>query len=379
MEEWTTRAEAIYSRVLQPAGLSVDFFEGPCTASTIGTTFEIAQLVQHGIQAPAKASGAGNSPYLRGFNEHDYFYYIGVTHTDITVNRLVNLDNTETQFAYWATQVGIAMQSGLPFYLREMASVGPVGLAGVSDTFGAALWTLNFFLYTATLNVASVEMHMTDDSFAAPWQPIDRDGSPKHIRPSYYAFAAMAQLIGAGNGTAQVAKLPNDNVPGPYKSYVRMYAGYGQGRLTSVIIINAMQANASEGNKPSLDLSLSLQDFKGQTLFLSYLTADGADSTKGTTWNGLQYSDNDGTTSKTGSPVQTVNVSDSGIAVVNVRDSQAVIAYIGSQLGSNQVVLNETSGPTPKSHSHARAAFEFGNQRLLGLLLILGVSVCAAW
>lgn len=329
----------------------MDFFEGPCAASTIGTTFEISLLVGDGIQAAAGLDGTANLPYIRSWNQHDYFYYIGVTPSIITVSILMNLDNTESQFAYWAAQVGIALQTGLPYNLREMANVGPVGLAGVSDTFGASLWTLNFFLYTATLNISSVQMHMTDNSFAAPWQPTDRNGIAKNVRPNYYAYAAMAQLIGSGNGTTQVARLPNDNVPSAYKSNVRMYAGYGQGGLTSVIIINSMQANASQTNKASLAVSLSLGDFKGQTLYLSYLTADGADSMNGTVWNGVQYSNNDGTPSRTGQVVQTVTIGDDGVAVVNVRDSQGLIAYIGSQLDSSQVIYNGTEPKTTSSGS----------------------------
>lgn len=376
VQEWTTRAREVYTRVLQPAGLPVDFFEGPCAASTIGTTFEVAQLVNDGLQAASQVEGNDSAlPYIRAWNQHDYLYYIGVSGFPITVNWMMNLDNTESQFAYWATQVGMALETGLPYHLREMASVGPVGLAGVSDTFGAALWTLNFLLYCATLNLSSVQMHMTDNSYAAPWQPTDRDGVPKYVRPNYYAFAAMAQLIGSGNGTTQVAALPlppqpssgGTSLPAAYKSNVRMYAAYGQGGLTSIVLINAMQANTSQANKPSLAVSLSLgAEFRGQTLYLSYLTADGADATNGTVWNGLQYSNNDGTpvvaAGAAAAAVQTVVVADDGTAVVNVRDSQALIAYIGARLGSNQVIYNGSvpqgggGGPPPARTSAASPA-----------------------
>ena len=70
------------------------------------------------------------------------------------------LDNTNEQFAYWEKQVKAGLATGMPYVLREMSSVGPIGMHGVSDTFGAALWTLNFFLYTASLNISSVQMHM---------------------------------------------------------------------------------------------------------------------------------------------------------------------------------------------------------------------------
>ncbi|KAH7054421.1 hypothetical protein B0J12DRAFT_570624 [Macrophomina phaseolina] len=339
VDEWTTRARAVYERVLKPAGKDVNFFEGPCTASTIGTTFEIDMLVGDGIQANVEGSG---NPYLRAWNQHDYLYFIDVSTFGITVDWMMNLDNTESQFEYWESQVAIALRTGLPYQLREMQSVGPVGLAGVSDTFGAALWNFNFFLYGATLNMSSVQMHMTDNSHAAPWQPATLNGVSKNVRPTYYAYAAMAQFIGSGNGTTQVATLPNSNVPDDYKSNVRMYAGYGGGRLTSVVIINSKQANATE-SKGSLDVSLSLDDYKGQTLYLSYLTADGADSTTGTIWNGMQYSDDDGTASVVNSTVPTVQVGSNGRATVTVRDSQAVVAFIGAQLGSTAVTLNGTA------------------------------------
>ncbi|KAK0653791.1 Beta-glucuronidase [Lasiodiplodia hormozganensis] len=339
VDQWTTRAEAVYERVLKPAGLPVNFFEGPCTASTIGTTFEIDMLVDNGIQTNVQGS---SSPYLRAWNQHDYLYFIDVSTFAITVDWMMNLDNTESQFEYWESQIAIALKTGLPYYLREMQSVGPVGLAGVSDTFGAALWNLNFFLYGATLNMSSVQMHMTDNSMAAPWQPIDRNGVSKNVRPVYYAYAAMAQFIGSGNGTTQVATLPNDNVPTDYKSNVRMYAGYGGGELTSFIIINSKQVNATE-TKGSLDISLSLPDYKGQTLYISRLTADGADSTTGTTWNGMQYSDDDGKAKTVNDTAESVNIGDNGRATFSVQDSEALIAYIGAKLGSNAVTLNGTT------------------------------------
>ncbi|KAL0260929.1 hypothetical protein SLS55_004621 [Diplodia seriata] len=352
VDQWEKRAAAVYEKVLKPAGLPINFFEGPCTASTIGTTFEMSMLVDDGIQEDVQSS---SSPYLRAWNQHDYLYFIDVSTFPITVNWMMNLDNTDSQFEYWEDQIAIALKTGLPYYLREMQSVGPVGLAGVSNTFGAALWNLNFFLYGATLNMSSIQMHMTDNSMAAPWQPIDRNGVSKNVRPVYYAYAAMAQFIGSGNGTTQIAALSNDNVPSDYKSNVRMYAGYGGGDLTSFIIINSMQVNAT-GSKSSLPISLSLSDYKGQTLFISRLTADGADSTSDVTWNGVQYSDDDGKAKTVNDTAETVKIGDDGKATFSVRDSEAVIAYIGAQLGSNAVTINGTSVDRDSSASSTSAS-----------------------
>ena len=67
--QFLDRCEAVYERVLKPAGLPSAFFEPPATASTIGTTFEIAQLVDDGIM-----EGRNGDNYMTVWNQHDYFY-----------------------------------------------------------------------------------------------------------------------------------------------------------------------------------------------------------------------------------------------------------------------------------------------------------------
>lgn len=67
--QFLDRAEAVYTGVLQPAGLPSSFFEPPATASTIGTTFEISQLVTDGIMEAQNGSN-----YTTVWNQHDYFY-----------------------------------------------------------------------------------------------------------------------------------------------------------------------------------------------------------------------------------------------------------------------------------------------------------------
>lgn len=152
--EWWTRAEAIYSRVLQPAGLPVEFFEGPCSASLIMETFGINQLAVDGLQREADVEFLGDATYLNAWNQHDYLYFIGQSNFSLTLEWIMGLNNTEWQFGHWADQVGVARATGLTYHLREMGSVGPVGQAGVSDTFGAALCK-SFFQRSNILEVSS--------------------------------------------------------------------------------------------------------------------------------------------------------------------------------------------------------------------------------
>ncbi|KAJ4368065.1 hypothetical protein N0V83_006420 [Neocucurbitaria cava] len=344
--QWLDRCEAVYDRVLKPANLPSAFFEPPATASTIGTTFEISQLVDDGIM-----EGRNGDNYMTVWNQHDYFYFIGVTTTPLTLDDLMDLDATNTQFAYWEKQVGIALKTGLPYVLREMSSVGPIGMPGVSDTLGASLWTLNFFLYAASIGISSVQMHMTDNSNASAWQPIPMYGSETtFVRPQYYAHAAVAQLIGNGNGTTQISTLKTSDVGSGYDGRVRAYAAYAQDALQAVVLINAKQANESS-DKGSFTFTLNLGSAAAnKDVFLSYLTADGADSQKGVTWNGMSYDDITGKSTIADNTVSIVTADSSGKISVPVRDSQAIVANIGWQLGVN-LVLKPDGTQSKKSNA----------------------------
>lgn len=252
----------------------------------------------------------------------------------------MNLDTTNTQFAYWEKQVKIALNTGLPYVLREMSSVGPIGMPGVSDTHGAALWTLNFFLYAASIGISSVQMHMTDNSNASAWQPIPMYGrDTTFVRPQYYAHAAVAQIIGNGNGTTQIYTLKTTNVGAAYNGRIRAYSAYANDKIQSVTLINAKQAN-STATKGSFTFNINFGSANAnKDIFLSYLTADGAESQSGVTWNRMSYDDVSGLSSIVDNTVTKVTADSSGRVAIPVRDSQAIVANVGWQLGANLVVV----------------------------------------
>jgi hypothetical protein len=371
VQEFVERASAIYEQVLKPAGIHAEFFEAPATASTIGTSFTIPNLVSYGMMDGK--NGSGN--FISGWNQHDYFYFVDVSTYALTLDHLMELSNTESQFAYWVTEVQHGLATGKPYYLREMASAGPVGLPDISNTFGAALWTLNFFCYTASLNISSVEMHMTDNSFASAWMPISMPSNPAGVRPSYYAFAAMTQLLGSGNGTTQIAAVNSSGLPSGYKNYVRTYSAYTGQSLSAVIIINSKQTNASTTNKAGVTFQLTNLP-AGEKLYISALTNDGADSKAGTTWNGISYEENnDGTAKTVNKTVSKVTISNSGTASVYVRDSEAIIANVGFQLGTRAVSV---AGGTTTSVKTPSAATSTGQGAKTAVFLSLMTTVALA-
>jgi Glycosyl hydrolase family 79 C-terminal beta domain len=333
-EQWLDRANAVWNQVLEPNGLSSNFFEPGCTASTIGTSFQIDDLDEFGITQ--RANGSSES-LIAQWNQHDYYYYIGVSTYPITQYHFLTLSTTNDQFAAWVTQIQQARATGHPYALREMGVVGPIGLSGITDVFGAALWSLNFLLYAATLNITMVGMHMTDNSNASAWQPIDVYGNGPFVRPNYYAFAAFDQAIGP-TCQAQVGGYVLSDQPKAYQGRSAAYSIYQDGTLASIVLINSNPANVSESDKPSLTFDLTLDtQFAGKDLYLAFLTNDGADARHGTTFNGVSYEQNgDGTATTVDDQQQTVTVNDDGTVSIAVRDSQAVVANIGSPVGQRK-------------------------------------------
>lgn len=331
--EWANRVVSIYQNVLQPKGMTSAFFEPPATATTAtnnGKPYRISNLVKTGV-------ATDNGIYVAGWNQHDYYYYVNVSTYKLTLNHLMDLSNTVQQFTEWAGQAEQAEVTGKPYYLREMGAVGPTGLQGITDVFGNTLWTFNFFLYAATLQISSVQMHMTANSWSSPWIPVPFADQQVRVRSSYYAWAAVDQIIGQ-KCTTRVASMPLSNVPSAYENHVVGYTAYDNDNLRAIIMINT-QITSSSQDASSMDFELTVPDLAGQTLFLSTLTADSTDATTGTTWNGISYEQKpNGAPSTVDSSSHTVKVGSDGTVTIPVRDSQAVVAVPGFQLGSEKDV-----------------------------------------
>ncbi|KAF3762674.1 family 79 glycoside hydrolase [Cryphonectria parasitica EP155] len=330
-QEWLERAQAIYEQVIEPTGLGMNFFEPQATSHTSGTTFEIEQLVTDGI-----TNQTNGSSYVTNWNQHDYTYFFGVATYDLTLEAVMSFDLVEDQLENQASdQLTQSAATAYGYALREMGWVGPIGSVNVTDTFGGALYTLNFLLYAASLNMTGVNFHMTATSYTSAWQPVYMDGVAPYPRPLYYGQAAFDQIIGP-TCTAQVYQYALSDVPTGYDSYLRAYAVYQSSTLSSITVVNGKIANTTETDKSNLTVSLTMPtSLAGKTVYLAYLTNDGLDAKYNTTWNGISYeASGDGTPTQVSDAVETATIASDGTLTLSVRDSAAVVAQIGSKVGS---------------------------------------------
>lgn len=330
--EWLDRAQAVYDQVLKPRGIDANFFEPAATASTIGTSFEIDNLVTFEIDRNANGT---STPLIAQWNQHDYYYYIGVSTYALTASRFMDLSTTNSQFASWEQQIAQSEETPFAYALREMGIVGPIGLNDITDIFGAALWNLNFFLYTAALNITMIGMHMTDNSNASAWQPINVYDSDPHVRPNYYSFAAFDQIIGP-TCQARVGGFVQNGMPADYAGRIAIYEVYQNDELASVVLINSRPFNETGSDRPTFTFDLSFDNsVRGDTVHLAYLANDGgANAKSGTTWNGISYEENgDGTPKVVDDTEHTMKIANDGSLSVPVRDSEAVVVNFGGPVG----------------------------------------------
>jgi hypothetical protein len=127
-----------------------------------------------------------------------------------------------------------SMRSGVPWRMCETNSFFGGGRPGLSDTFAAALWTLDYMLLLAQSGCAGVniETGFNQLGFLSSYSPIRNDNAGQCTAgASYYGMLAFAMARGAN---ADV--FPLHSGPGPKEA--SFYALGQASAIQSVVLIN---------------------------------------------------------------------------------------------------------------------------------------------
>ncbi|PSR77479.1 hypothetical protein PHLCEN_2v7910 [Hermanssonia centrifuga] len=135
----------------------------------------------------------------------------------------------------------IAQQVGKPFLMFETNTASCGGFAGLSDSFGAALWALDYGLQMAYTPP-------TNQSTTKQWT----------VGPVFYAAVAVAETLGRSN-TSQILDIQaNGN-----NMYTPGYAVYDGGNLDRVALFNYM-TDPSGANDYTASISVTGGDTPAQ-------------------------------------------------------------------------------------------------------------------
>lgn len=182
----------------------------------------------------------------------------------------------------------------IPFILGETNSLYNEGAPGLSNSFGAALWGLDFNLWCASVGIRRVHMHQGLDYRYAAWQPHGTEKTAIGTKPPYYGQVAVAAFMGnLTDGDVQVANLKMND--GPFEA---AYAAYVDKQLTRIAVINMRQYNytvngtstvSNPVKRPSKTYSFKVPMGSGRLAKVQRLYANGSDAITGISWDGWSY------------------------------------------------------------------------------------------
>ncbi|KAJ7158830.1 glycoside hydrolase family 79 protein [Mycena filopes] len=149
----------------------------------------------------ALAAGGDAAKTVKSCSEHTYQYSV-CDAPRIPIATLPNLPRIQSVRA----QLGPDS-----FVIGEYNSVSCSGKAGVSDTFGQALWLLDTTLYVSALRgplalQSSTQLNHGGLSRYDLWYPEDAMNGEKQVFPSYSAYLFIAETIGRSK-TLRIANL----------------------------------------------------------------------------------------------------------------------------------------------------------------------------
>jgi len=149
------------------------------------------------------------------------------------------LDHTAGQkiAANYLVSTSLAQQNNLPFVMVETNTASCGGFPGVSNSFGSALWALDYGLQLAFSNFTTALLHVGGQGvYYNPFTPPPTNQSSFHqwtIGPVYYSVLAVAEAFGTSNQSRIIDLQMNGN-----NIYTPGYAIYDGDVLARLALFN---------------------------------------------------------------------------------------------------------------------------------------------
>jgi len=132
-----------------------------------------------------------------------------------------------------------AQSVGKPFLMFETNTASCGGFPGISDSFGAALWALDYGLQMAYSNFSGAMLHVGGQNvYYNPFTPPPTNETAYHqwtIGAVYYAALAIAEVMGPSGQTQIMDLAANGNNP-----MTPGYSVYENGNLVKLALFNYM-------------------------------------------------------------------------------------------------------------------------------------------
>ncbi|KAF8900153.1 glycoside hydrolase family 79 protein [Gymnopilus junonius] len=226
----------------------------------------------------------------------------------------------------YSPDIAAVQAEGFEYFFGETNSYSCHGAPGVSNTAGAALWTLDYVLFASQIGISRVFFHEGIGYKYNLIQPVTltkstTDGStlttplPPHIQPQYYGAIIAAEAIGNSGSTTAVELTINNTI-------VSGYAFYVGDKLARAVLINSqafLSTTTTARNSVHIDLSLTGSGAP-KTMTIKRLAIGHADDTSGLTWGGQSFE------TSTARPSGAVEVTTANVSSgVDIQETEVVL------------------------------------------------------
>jgi hypothetical protein len=223
----------------------------------------------------------------------------------------------------------------IPYILGETNSLYHQGKPGLSNSFGAALWGVDFNLYCASQSIRRTHMHQGTDYRYASWQPVQTNKTAIGTKAPYYGNAMVAAMLSSENKSDKIQIV---NLPMAEETEAA-YAAYMNGHLARIAVVNMQQFNYTDEEtgsisdltqRPGTKYSFQIPHISAKSVSVQRLMANGSDAITGITWDGWSYNYE----LQSGKPVRQHNVTIGEFATVKEGIVEIELPY------SSGVILN---------------------------------------
>ncbi|KAI1387456.1 glycoside hydrolase superfamily [Hypoxylon trugodes] len=268
----------------------------------------------------------------------------------------------------YVPQVAAADKAGAPLVMGETNSVSCSGKSGISDTFGAALWGVDYVLMGASIGIKKTYFHLGAQSEYSAFTPksyeLKNETLAPGIRANWYGHYFVAKVAAAQNSqNLSIVALPAANTSS--LSGYAVYTGEEQQRSLSKLVFldmgvwngtEGLSNNStlkatdgtvfSEGERPSSTIRVATSWSSGRNVSVTRLTGPGTNAKSGVAVSGVTF--DPATGDKTGEEkVESVSVGENGQVEFSIKRAEGVLLEVvdasssGNPNGSSPV---DTSG-----------------------------------
>ncbi|PBK94950.1 glycoside hydrolase family 79 protein [Armillaria gallica] len=183
----------------------------------------------------------------------------------------------------YLNSTSIAQTYNRPFYMLEMNTASCGGFPGISDSFGAALWALDYGLQMAYGNFSGAMLHVGGQNvYYNPFTVPPTNESTYHqwtIGSIFYSALVIAEAFGT-TGTSQIMDLGGNDG----SIYTPQYSIYENGNLAKIALFNYItdESGASDYNAT---ITIDGGTVPAQ-VYVKYLLSDSVSTKNNITWAG---------------------------------------------------------------------------------------------